>query len=284
MAIGPGTAAVTGAGMQTAGGAIQGHYNRKLAREQNEQNIQFQLATNQANWERDQEVMRMQRYWAEQDWDKVNAYNHPTQQMLRYKEAGLNPQLIYGNANNSPAAMIRSTPAQHTGAKAPQVNNQPIMDANARTIEGITGSIGNALNSYIALKSLENQTQLIGAQTAKILSETDLKKFDYQFKNEVRDALVSNVYKANEKLGYDTEISRITGRNMPSREMAIERYLTDTAKSDAQAKVALEMYKKLQKENLLKERDIQTLERLEASGVGMSYIIQFLKIITQLSK
>ena len=194
MAISAAAASVTGTGIQTGGNFIEGHFNRKLAREQNAQNIQFQLATNQANWERDQEVVRMQRYWAEKDWDKVNAYNHPMQQMLRYKEAGLNPQLIYGNANNTPAAMIRSTPSQHTGAKAPQVNNQPIIDANARTIEGITGSVGNALNSYIALKSLENQTQLIGAQTAKLLSEVDLKKFDYDFKTEVRDALVQNVY------------------------------------------------------------------------------------------
>jgi len=42
-----------------------------------------------------------------QDWNRVNLYNAPKQQMQRYQEAGLNPNLIYGQQNNAPA--IRST-------------------------------------------------------------------------------------------------------------------------------------------------------------------------------
>ena len=41
------------------------------------------------------------------DWNRLNAYNNPAQQMQRFKEAGLNPNLIYKQTNE--AAPVRST-------------------------------------------------------------------------------------------------------------------------------------------------------------------------------
>lgn len=41
------------------------------------------------------------------DWERQNAYNSPAQQMQRFKEAGLNPNLIYKQTNE--AAPVRST-------------------------------------------------------------------------------------------------------------------------------------------------------------------------------
>ena len=41
------------------------------------------------------------------DWNRLNAYNNPEQQMQRFKEAGLNPNLIYKQTNE--AAPVRST-------------------------------------------------------------------------------------------------------------------------------------------------------------------------------
>lgn len=52
-------------------------------------------------WQEEQEQKR--RDWAKQDWDTTNAYNSPTQMMQRYKEAGLNPYLIYGQSNEGPS-------------------------------------------------------------------------------------------------------------------------------------------------------------------------------------
>jgi len=49
------------------------------------------------------------RKWALQDWERQNAFNSPKQQMQRYKEAGLNPNLIYTQSNT--AAPVRSTDA-----------------------------------------------------------------------------------------------------------------------------------------------------------------------------
>lgn len=49
------------------------------------------------------------RQWALQDWNRQNAYNSPAQQMQRFKEAGLNPNLIYTQQNT--AGPVRSTDA-----------------------------------------------------------------------------------------------------------------------------------------------------------------------------
>jgi hypothetical protein len=49
------------------------------------------------------------RKWALQDWQMQNAYNSPAQQMQRYKEAGLNPNLIYKQTNE--AGAVRTTDA-----------------------------------------------------------------------------------------------------------------------------------------------------------------------------
>lgn len=49
------------------------------------------------------------RQWALKDWQMQNAYNSPIQQMQRYKEAGLNPNLIYKQTNE--AGAVRTTDA-----------------------------------------------------------------------------------------------------------------------------------------------------------------------------
>lgn len=53
------------------------------------------------------EQMNTQRSWALEDWNKQNEYNAPTAQMARFKAAGLNPHLIYGQSQT--AAPIRAT-------------------------------------------------------------------------------------------------------------------------------------------------------------------------------
>lgn len=45
------------------------------------------------------------RAWQEDMWNKTNEYNSPQQQMARFKAAGLNPHLIYGQGNSGNATM-----------------------------------------------------------------------------------------------------------------------------------------------------------------------------------
>ncbi|MBQ3410779.1 MAG: hypothetical protein IJH30_03405, partial [Bacillus sp. (in: Bacteria)] len=50
------------------------------------------------------ELAKYQNEWNLAQWERENAYNSPIQQMQRYREAGLNPNLIYGQQNLSAAS------------------------------------------------------------------------------------------------------------------------------------------------------------------------------------
>ena len=62
-----------------------------------------------------QQQQHNQQKWIESMWRQNNSYNSPAAQMQRYKQAGLNPDLIYsqGNAGNS------SMPAPASQASLP---------------------------------------------------------------------------------------------------------------------------------------------------------------------
>lgn len=63
------------------------------------------------------EMYDRQRQDALIDWQTQNAYNSPKAQMERFKEAGLNPHLIYGQTNEAPA--VRSSSSSSSQGTAP---------------------------------------------------------------------------------------------------------------------------------------------------------------------
>jgi hypothetical protein len=85
------------------------------------------------------------------DWNMQNAYNSPSQQMQRYKEAGLNPNLIYGQMTNSP--VIRSTDMKMPDFVAPKID---------------TNIASNALMNYYNIKGTEAQIRQQEASTELI--------------------------------------------------------------------------------------------------------------------
>lgn len=78
------------------------------------------------------------RKWAIEDRDFENAYNHPKQQMQRLKEAGLNPNLVYGNG---------ATQGNSAGISETQlgVENASVKDAIITQIEKENAKVNNAL-------------------------------------------------------------------------------------------------------------------------------------------
>lgn len=80
--------ALAGLGLGFAKAGIQSYWNRRAAAEDFERNSNL-------SW---------------QMWNANNAYNHPRAQMERFREAGLNPNLVYGQMSQAPMpAMVKST-------------------------------------------------------------------------------------------------------------------------------------------------------------------------------
>lgn len=89
------------------------------------------------------------------DWNMQNAYDAPKAQMERYKEAGLNPNLIYGQMTSSPAIKSADSPS-----------------ANATPPEFKAGSV---LDRYYDTKIKSGQLDLLQKQIETQSNEADLK-------------------------------------------------------------------------------------------------------------
>lgn len=101
----PWAAAVTaGAGIGgtligAAGTAKQNHDARNFALMQGDIDWQRQIDAFNMQNERDDSTWNRQNDYNLDMWNRQNQYNSPAAQMARYKEAGLNPALIYGQSN-----------------------------------------------------------------------------------------------------------------------------------------------------------------------------------------
>lgn len=82
------------------------HRNIQFQQQANEQNIQLQRDINQQN---------IDNQW--QMWNATNEYNSPAAQMARYREAGLNPNLIYGQSNTAQSSNLGVSSAPQVQAK-----------------------------------------------------------------------------------------------------------------------------------------------------------------------
>lgn len=83
-------------------------------------NAGSQLGTNSSQLSYSREMYDKQRADALADWKMQNEYNSPSAQMARFKEAGLNPNLIYGQMTNAP--VVRTSSAQSYSPTAPQID------------------------------------------------------------------------------------------------------------------------------------------------------------------
>lgn len=89
----------------------------------------------------------MQRKWALKDWDRINAYNHPGQQIKRLKEAGLPLASMFSGSGGSTSSDIR----------------QSEVDPSLGTASGV--------DRYFSTRLQQQQLELMKAQTYKATAE-----------------------------------------------------------------------------------------------------------------
>lgn len=149
-------------GLATAFGGMAGNIwmnarNNRYNREQNEQAYQRNL----------------------QMWNLQNAYNLPANQIERLRQAGLNPNLIYGNPDNTAGA-----PPEKQGAKGERGELDPM-------------AIANAMLMQKQMEQIESQKE-VNSATARDLNATSagkeidnkMKQFDLDHKQQDYDMKV----------------------------------------------------------------------------------------------
>lgn len=122
----------------------------------NNANINHQVSEqrkeNQANRDWNLNLAKQQNQWNIEQWNRENEYNSPSAQMARYKSAGLNPDLIYGQQNLS-AASPEMTAGD--GSQPTDVSNL----ANKRTmLDMVSASLDNRIK-YEQLQGLKKDNK-----------------------------------------------------------------------------------------------------------------------------
>lgn len=170
----PISAAAASAGAALAGDAVNAVIQGKMNKRQYERAINF--------------------------WKLQNVYNSPAEQMKRFKQAGLNPNLIYGNADNSASSL--SLPDQEVPRVEPSRAMASYYNTKIQTAQVNNMEAQNAV--------LRQQAELLSAQTDNLRSQKNSRDFDLGFKTDTRDydisyaqerlrgAMIANDYRLDE--------------------------------------------------------------------------------------
>ncbi len=211
-----------------------------------------------------------QRNWTENMWHKQNRYNSPAAQMSRFKAAGLNPHLIYGQGNPGNAGAVQS---YNRANVASALDNMP----RGQAIANYTGMMSaNVQRSQIAvfqqdafMKAIESMNKAISGKRVKL---------DYETASKLQGTQI-----AAAKANLERLTTEITGNKLRNE-------LQEKLNPKQLKKVDLEIKKIAQeilhtKAKTLTEKQIKRLKKLEyelkdqgidTSGGFMSRVLQLL--------
>jgi len=221
--------------------------------------------TNSAQKRQNLEMYDRQRVDALADWNRQNLYNSPAEQMKRYKEAGLNPHLIYGQTQT--AQPIRSVDAKPANFNAPQVDP-------------------NTLNIPLLQQQLENmkkQGALMDAQAIKTNSETQWRNLNTKFLDETfgtRSSILENQRALLDSKQF-TENQRWKQVVAQTENIIANTDLT-TAKKAALAQEVKNMqqtYQLLGERILTEKQQNEFVKKVQSFGTGANVAINLLRLI-----
>lgn len=242
----------------------------------NAMNIGAQMKMNKRNKKWAEQRYEKERADALADWHMMNEYNSPAQQMKRFREAGLNPHLIYGQQNEG--ATVRSTDTQNYEGKAPQFDAGfiPMSLMMQYEIEAKQAQTNNMreMNKVIQLDQELRAAQIydtIMSGDSKAVG-ADRQQFDLSLAEELRNDTIESVRLTNRGKEMDldkTAMEIYTGFSRNEREIAMnsqsiresaQRIISmriQNAKTDQERKNLVEQLEILKKDNKLKETDVQ---------------------------
>lgn len=221
-----------------------------------------------------QEMMyQRQREHSLADWNMMNKYNSPEEQMKRFKQAGLNPNLIYGQTNEG-ATMRSSSAGSYT----------------ARPMEfDVGGAFQSGLDAYYDIRIKEAQIDNLQAQQ-EVLTQTSLEKaanvilrgisgkrieqltkedqFDLALKNELKDISVAVAEAGLNRVRAQTQFTlseneRREAMLAPNMAVAFERIATMRAqqlKDKAAVDKMMQEIENMKKDGRLKQLEINWRE------------------------
>lgn len=204
------------------------------------------------------------------DWNRQNLYNSPAAQMQRYMEAGLNPNLIYGQTQT--ASPIRSSDMQSWNPETPD-------------IAGLSRSAIQGIEAYQDYTLQEEQVKNMTAQRENMLLDSLLKTVDLSSKHlenakarELYDTSIATAKEQLRSLSTSTDIRvnqevRDAAMHAPSLAVALQR----VADLPTTSETAKQQLKNLKNDAVLKQMEInmRKLGLSYSDGVILRMLAQF---------
>ena len=135
------------------GSLLNSGFGMAAQRNANIQNMQ--LAKYQNNWQTAENEKAYAR--SVEMWNMQNRYNSPTAQMSRLRQAGLNPNLVYGSGVTGNSA-----------GSAPQYQPAKIQRATMEPYRGWNLGLSDAASMYMAMRQNKAQVENMEAQNRLI--------------------------------------------------------------------------------------------------------------------
>ena len=206
-------------------------------------------------------------------WNMQNAYNSPTAQMSRLRQAGLNPNLVYGNGVTG-----------NSSGSAPQYEPAKIQRATMEPYRGWNLGISDAVSTFMAMRqnkaqveNMEAQNKLIkeqarteGIRQGNIAMSTARSGFDLNLARELRNVSIDRAI-AEKNLSEASASGAWTGANQKVLQYELDRTLFDNKVklSNAQYSSAVEGLRKL-----IQDNDINAFRNAMERITGKSSLVE----------
>lgn len=222
------------------------------ANAQRQANIQnMQLAKYQNNWQTAENDKAYAR--SVEMWNMQNQYNSPTAQMSRLRQAGLNPNLVYGSGVTG-----------NNAGSTPQYQPAKIQRATMEPYRGWNLGLSDAASMYMAMRqnkaqveNMEAQNKLIkeqarteGIRQGNIAMSTARSGFDLNLARELRNVSIDRAI-AEKNLSEASAAGAWTGANQKVLQYELDRTLFDNKikLSNAEYATVMEGLRKLKQDN-----------------------------------
>ena len=216
------------------------------------------------------------------DWNRLNAYNNPAQQMQRFKEAGLNPNLIYKQTNE--AAPIRST-----DYVAPKIDE---------TMLDVLGKTNNITSRNLEQQSLKLRNENQELQNDILRAQKDDLYDKIYFQNQANKAAYDNAMEGVNLKRQERSQKEITNpleiKRLQMQNQLIDQQIRSLSVNTDFKQLTQETQKKIGEQTLLnleaigsgintsngiKEFELRMRKSLENIGIGTGIAQDIIKIL-----
>jgi len=210
-----------------------------------------------------------QRKDALSDWNLQNEYNSPAAQMQRFKDAGLNPNLIYGQSNE--AGGIRSAEKGSWNPQAPDVKDIVPNAVNAYQNQKMFELNSNQTAKQIEL--MEKEGNIKDATALAIALGIQDKTYDLQYKQQINPVKMDTARAKLDQIDWQTHelIQKIN--------IGKEKWEIDKVKAQQSITNMIEQVRASEQGRKLSEMNMQKIEQEIKNLATQGDLLQYQKNI-----